>query len=53
MVSDTQTAQEIMDGTQPWYSVDPTYQQQINTLGHSTACVQTIWTRPGFNEAAK
>lgn len=53
MVSKTQTAQEIMDGTQPWFSVELTYQQQINTLGHSTAYVQTIWTRLDFNEAAK
>lgn len=53
MASQTQTAWEIRDGTRPWFSVDPTYQQQINTLGHGNACVRTIWTRAGFNEAAK
>lgn len=53
MASETQTAWEIRDGTQPWFSVDPTYQQQINTLGHGNACMRTIWTRVCFNEAAK
>lgn len=53
MASETQTAWEIRVGTQPWFSVDPTYQQQINTLGEGNACMQAIWTRVGFNEAAK
>lgn len=53
MASKTQTAWEIRVGTRPWFSVDPTYQQQINTLGHGNACMRTIWTRVGFNEAAK
>lgn len=37
IASEKQTVQKIKNGTRPWFSADPAYQQQINASGRGRA----------------